>query len=94
MLILAGAVPLSNSSSADSAARAKRPYARAAIWATIFHHVTTGVGAYQHWIQPSHTNKAMAVGVYGCGGLALLGLLALFFGMNEDGGVKEAKKTT
>jgi len=78
-LILTGAVPMPGTS-ANASTGTLRPYAKAAIWSTVFHHVTTGALAFQQYIGPGYT-KAMAVGVYGSGGLALLGLYTLMFGM-------------
>ncbi|KAF2719366.1 hypothetical protein K431DRAFT_113004 [Polychaeton citri CBS 116435] len=94
VLVLAGAAPLpaalAPTRQQKSEVEAKRPYARAAILATIFHHVTTGIGAYGHWKLESHHTVAMDVGVYGCGALALLGVVALVSGLREEGKGKGA----
>lgn len=88
MVILSGVVPLPAPLNAfyskdPAAMRAAKPLARAIILATLFHHITTGYGAYQHWAKPSHHTVAMDIGVYGNIGLTLLGLLALSTGLSE-----------
>lgn len=93
LLILSGAVPLSfssSSSSTEAAARAKRPYAKAAIAATMFHHVTTGIGAYEHYAKDSHYNTSMGIGVWGNVGLFLLGAVVLATDRGE--GARAGKK--
>ncbi|KAK5011463.1 hypothetical protein LTR28_002478 [Elasticomyces elasticus] len=77
LLIVSGAVPLAGSSSSHDAARVKKSYAKAAIAATVCHHLLTAYGAYQHFSKPTHYKNAMAVGLYGSGGLAVLGALVL-----------------
>ncbi|KAI9668240.1 MAG: hypothetical protein M1821_001060, partial [Bathelium mastoideum] len=80
LVVISGAVPLPlvNSSTAKAQQRVgAQPYAKAAILADMFHHVMTGLGAWNHYVRDSHYNTSMAVGVWGCGGLALLGLLTL-----------------
>ena len=64
--------------------RARRPYAKLAILATMFHHVTTGYGAYTHWALPSHHTKAMDIGVYGNVALTALGVEALLWGVGDE----------
>ena len=76
-LLVADAIPFINVGSAGASGSARRPYAKAMIWATIFHHVTTGIGAYQHWSRETHNTPAMAIGVYGNIFLTLSGLVAL-----------------
>ncbi|KAK4986633.1 hypothetical protein LTR66_001600 [Elasticomyces elasticus] len=93
LLIISGAVPLSASSSSNDAARVMKPYAKAAIAATIFHHLLTGYGAYQHFSKPTHYNNAMAVGVYGSGGLAILGALVLMMGIDTAEKTPRLRKT-
>ncbi|GAB7358348.1 hypothetical protein MBLNU230_g2419t1 [Neophaeotheca triangularis] len=92
LLILSGTVPLpaflSSQQHSSNSPGVKAPYAKAAILATIFHHVTTGYGAYQHWSLPSHHNRAMDVGVYGCAFFAVLGVAAMTVGMKGVDGVK------
>jgi len=78
LLALADAVPLPaslvGSSLSDPApSQYKKPYARAAVLITLFHHVTTGIGAYQHWRLTSHHTVAMDIGVYGNVGVVLGG---------------------
>nr|POE60624.1 aspyridones efflux protein apdf [Quercus suber] len=83
LLAMADAAPLPASwtasalSSTEVPTAAKKPYARAAIVITMFHHITTGIGAWQHWRLASHHTPAMDIGVYGNIGLTLLGVLAL-----------------
>jgi len=61
---------------------------------TMFHHVTTGIGAFMHWVQPSHHTIAMDIGVYGNIVLTVMGVLALNSkGLEDEAGVA-AKKVT
>ncbi|KAK1087671.1 hypothetical protein LTR33_000948 [Friedmanniomyces endolithicus] len=89
LLALADAVPLpaslvgSSLSSPNASSQYKKPYARAAVLITLFHHVATGVGAYQHWRLESHHTVAMDIGVYGNVGLIALGVSALGFGLRD-----------
>lgn len=97
MLIFSGAVPLpaaiTGSKRSDPAAtKALKPYARAVILATLFHHITTGYGAYQHWSKPSHHTVAMDIGVYGNVGLTILGIMALTLGLGDAPVQKNKKK--
>jgi len=97
LVALADAVPLPSSlvgsSFVNSApSQYKKPYARAAVLITIFHHVTTGIGAYQHWKLESHHTVAMDIGVYGNIGLTLLGMAALVYGLKDEGGAEGRKK--
>ncbi|KAI7132876.1 hypothetical protein KC343_g7235 [Hortaea werneckii] len=101
LVALADAVPLppalagsSLNSNSSAPTQYKKPYARAAVLITIFHHVTTGIGAYQHWKLDSHHTVAMDIGVYGNVGLTVLGVAALVFGLADDGeeGTKGRKK--
>jgi len=96
LLILTNAIPITSSkrSSKNPAAPAvakpqEAPYARAAIWADVFHHVVTGLGAWQHYKLPSHYNTSMGVGVWGCAGLAALGAVTAMWGMPETEGKAE-----
>ena len=94
LLAMADAVPLPKSlvgsSLADPApSQYKKPYARAAIVITIFHHITTGIGAWTHWRLQSHHTVAMDIGVYGNIALTALGVAALVYGFGEKGGVKK-----
>lgn len=86
LLIFSDAVPLPGSSSRPDAVGAKKSYAKLAILATMFHHITTGYGAYTHWALPSHHTKAMDIGVYGNVAFTLLGVAALVFGFGEAKG--------
>ena len=52
-------------------------YAKAVVAATVFHHITTGIGAYQHYKLPSHYNTSMSIGVWGNVWLTLTGLFTL-----------------
>ncbi|KAK0941840.1 hypothetical protein LTR29_006566 [Friedmanniomyces endolithicus] len=89
LLALADAVPLpaslvgSSLASPNAPSQYKKPYARAAVLITLFHHVATGVGAYQHWRLESHHTVAMDIGVYGNVGLIALGVSALGFGLRD-----------
>jgi hypothetical protein len=61
------------------------PYARAVVAATVFHHVTTGIGAYQHYKLDSHYNTSMAIGVWGNVWLTLTGLVTLASLLSQAG---------
>ena len=94
LLALADAVPLPESLVGSALAspapsQYKKPYARAAVLITIFHHVTTGFGAYQHWKLETHHTVAMDIGVYGNVGLTLLGAAALLYGLKDEAVVKK-----
>ncbi|KAK5110289.1 hypothetical protein LTR62_006142 [Meristemomyces frigidus] len=94
LLALADAVPLPaslvGSSLADKApSQYKKPYARAAVIITVFHHITTGIGAYQHWRLETHHTPAMDIGVYGNVFFTLLGVTALVYGLNESAGERK-----
>lgn len=84
------AVPLSpapkaiHSADAPKALRSNRgngalPYAKAVVAATVFHHITTGIGAYQHYKLESHYNFSMGIGVWGNVWLTLTGLFTLIY---------------
>ncbi|KAF2239527.1 hypothetical protein EV356DRAFT_499692 [Viridothelium virens] len=80
LVVISDAVPLpffSNSTTKAQQRSGVQPYAKAAILTDMFHHVMTGLGAWSHYVRESHYNTSMAVGVWGCGGLALLGLMTL-----------------
>jgi len=88
LVALCDAVPLPESlvgsALADPApSKYKKPYARAAVLITIFHHVTTGIGAYGHWRRETHHTVAMDIGVYGNIALTVLGVLALVYGLRD-----------
>jgi mannan endo-1,6-alpha-mannosidase len=75
-LILVGftnAVPAQGTSKASGAL----PYAKAVVAATLFHHITTGFGAYQHYKLDTHYNTSMAIGVWGNVWLTLSGVVTL-----------------
>lgn len=99
LLALADAVPLpkslvGSSLTTPAPSQVKKTYARAAVLITIFHHVTTGIGAYQHWKLETHHTVAMDIGVYGNIGLTLLGAAALYGlsdGESASGGKKSAE---
>lgn len=81
LVVVSGAVPLpflSNSKTTSQQSQGLQPYAKAAILADVFHHVMTGLGAWSHYAKETHYNTSMGVGVWGCSGLALLGLVTLF----------------
>ncbi|KAL5118581.1 hypothetical protein ACEQ8H_003432 [Pleosporales sp. CAS-2024a] len=67
-------VSLSRAAGSDPAAS---PYAKAVVAATVLHHVTTGVGAYQHYRLDSHYNVSMAIGVWANVWLAVAGGVTL-----------------
>lgn len=89
LLIFSNAVPLPTALTGGGqpdaqASRARKPYAKLAILATMFHHVTTAYGAYTHWSRPTHHTKAMDIGVYCNVALTALGGAALLWGMGEE----------
>ncbi|RMY43741.1 hypothetical protein D0865_11033 [Hortaea werneckii] len=98
LVALSDAVPLpptlAGSSLANSTAptQYKKPYARAAVLITIFHHITTGFGAYQHWKLDSHHTVAMDIGVYGNVALTALGIAALVYGLADGEEGTEGRK--
>ncbi|KAF4553028.1 Hypothetical protein D9617_8g050410 [Elsinoe fawcettii] len=79
LLVVSGAVPIPFLSSTKTKQQVEtlQPYAKAAILADVFHHVMTGLGAWSHYVKDSHYNTSMGVGVWGCTGLAVLGLVTL-----------------
>ncbi|KAF2483853.1 hypothetical protein BDY17DRAFT_294547 [Neohortaea acidophila] len=96
LLVLADAVPLPKSLTGSAftspaSEKVKKPYARAVIVLTLFHHITTGIGSYSHWILPSHRTVAMDIGVFGNIALTVLGIAALVSGMDEGKSVKKIK---
>lgn len=96
LLVMSDAVPLpgkliGSSFTLPASEKGKKPYARAMILLTIFHHITTGIGSFQHWRLPSHRTVAMDIGVWGNVGLTLLGIVALGWGM--DGPVEKKSQT-
>lgn len=75
-LILIGftnAVPAAGTSKASGAL----PYAKMVVASTLFHHITTGFGAYQHYKLDTHYNTSMAIGVWGNVWLTLSGVVTL-----------------
>lgn len=100
LVALADAVPLPQTLAGSSLGQPttptqyKKPYARAAVLITIFHHITTGFGAYQHWKLDSHHTIAMDIGVYGNVGLTALGVAALVYGLadGEGEGTEDRRK--
>lgn len=100
LLLFLDAVPnplLSTSPKSDPAStRVKQRYARAAIMADVFHHVMTGIGAWNHYAKDTHYNMSMGVGVWGCTGLAVLGVATLvapawISGLGQDVQTSELK---
>lgn len=67
------AVPAAGTSKSSGAL----PYAKAVVAATVFHHITTGIGAYQHYKLDSHYNMSMAIGVWANVWLTLTGGITL-----------------
>jgi hypothetical protein len=49
----------------------------AIVAATVFHHVTTGIGAYAHYKLDSHYNMSMGIGVWANVWLAVSGIVTL-----------------
>jgi hypothetical protein len=68
------------------------PYARSAVMLTIFHHVTTAWGAYQHWVKPTHYTAAMAIGVWANVFLTFAGFVTLFVGLGNGAAAKGKKR--
>lgn len=92
LLIFTNAIPLPGSSSdTQQASRARKPYARVAIIVTIFHHITTCYGAYQHYKLPSHYTQAMGIGVWFNVFLTVAGVVALMFGLGDAQQVSKSK---
>ncbi|KAF2131849.1 hypothetical protein P153DRAFT_334079 [Dothidotthia symphoricarpi CBS 119687] len=99
------AVPFSSSSSkaihsadAPKALRASYAsdtlsYAKAVVAATVFHHITTGFGAYQHYKLDSHYNTSMGIGVWGNVWLTLSGLVTLV-ALQSDAGDRPVEEIT
>jgi hypothetical protein len=83
------AVPSSGTSKASGAL----PYAKAVVAATVFHHITTGFGAYQHYKLDSHYNTSMAIGVWGNVWLTLTGGITLA-ALLSDAGEKRVEEVT
>ena len=82
LIIVAGWVPLGPLPVA---------YKRAAVAVDIGHHALTGWGAYGHYVRTTHYNTSMGVGVWGCAGLAALGVLTLIAPAGVSG-LREGKK--
>ncbi|KAH9861072.1 hypothetical protein IAQ61_010808 [Plenodomus lingam] len=93
LISLTNAVPFASPSSTNSAtatATANRSpssviYAKAVVAATIFHHITTGIGAYQHYKLDTHYNTSMSIGVWGNVWLTFTGLLTWMLLQSEKG---------
>jgi mannan endo-1,6-alpha-mannosidase len=69
----------------SGSANAVLPYARAIVTATVFHHLVTGVGAWQHYKLESHYNTAMGIGVWGNVWLVGAGVFTVVVAMTERG---------
>lgn len=78
---------------APASEKTKKPYARAAIILTIFHHITTGIGSFSHWARVSHRTIAMDIGVFGNIALTALGVATLLWGMDDDDQKKPLKRS-
>lgn len=90
LIVLCDAVPLpasimGSAATAPTSDKAKKPYARAMILLTMFHHITTGIGSYTHWAVATHRTAAMDIGVFGNLGLVVLGVAALVYGLDDEG---------
>jgi mannan endo-1,6-alpha-mannosidase len=81
LISFTNAVPSAGTSKASGAL----PYAKAVVAATVFHHITTGVGAYQHYKLDSHYNTSMAIGVWGNVWLTLSGVVTLAALLSDAG---------
>ena len=98
-MVLSDAVPLpgslvGSSFAAPGSESGKKPYAKAMILITIFHHLTTAFGAYQHWIKPTHRTVAMDIGVFANVALTALGIAALAFGLDDHDDRRPVAKRT
>ena len=96
--MLSDAVPLPGALTGSSftplaSDKAKKPYASAAILLTIFHHITTGIGSFQHWVKPTHRTIAMDIGVFGNIALTALGIVALVYGLRDENHKTPVKKS-
>ncbi|KAK3702432.1 hypothetical protein LTR37_014898 [Vermiconidia calcicola] len=98
LLVLSDAVALpeslvGSSMTVPASEKGKKPYARAIVLLTMFHHITTGIGSFTHWSRESHHTIAMDIGVYGNIALTALGLAALVFGLAEDDSKRPAVRS-
>lgn len=100
LIVLADAVPLpaslvGSAATAPTSPSSKKPYARATVLLTMFHHITTGIGSFSHWARESHRTIAMDIGVFGNIFFVLLGVAALMWGFDDEGAktAQPAKKT-
>ena len=98
LLVMCDAVPLpkslvGSSFTESTSEKAKKPYARAMILLTMFHHITTGIGSYQHWIKPSHRTIAMDIGVFGNIAFTALGVAALVYGLRDEDSTPTSRKS-
>lgn len=94
LLVLTNTIPYLSSSSSSAVPRitsTDRPYARAAILISLFHHVTTAIGAYGHYAKESHYNPSMAIGVWVNVFLTLVGAAVLVLDKQEAGSVQVGK---
>ncbi|GAB7357391.1 hypothetical protein MBLNU459_g8329t1 [Dothideomycetes sp. NU459] len=93
MLALSGTAPFMTSPGAVRTGKVQSPYAKAVVLVTMFHHVTTAIGAYQHYAVDTHYTTAMWIGVWVNVGLTAVGAFVLLFGMGGASASSE-KKTT
>jgi hypothetical protein len=89
LISFTNAVPSAGTSKASGAL----PYAKAVVAATVFHHVTTCIGAYQHYKLDSHYNTSMAIGVWANVFLTLTGGITLA-SLLSDAGEKSVDEVT
>ncbi|KAF2852540.1 hypothetical protein T440DRAFT_30044 [Plenodomus tracheiphilus IPT5] len=77
LISFTNAVPFASPGTAKSQSQYPNTvtYAKAVVAATVFHHVTTGIGAYQHYKLDTHYNTSMSIGVWGNVWLTFTGLL-------------------
>lgn len=76
----------------SGAGRSQSSYAKAAVLVTMFHHVTTAIGAYGHYARDSHYTIAMWIGVWVNVGLTVLGAAVLLAGVG-NGQTGRARKS-
>ncbi|KAK6421563.1 hypothetical protein LTR95_016801 [Oleoguttula sp. CCFEE 5521] len=86
LLTMSGLVPLPGSPSpASTSSKSAKPYAKAVVAVTMFHHVTTSFGAWGHYAKATHYTPAMGIGVWVNVFLTLAGAVTLAVGFGERG---------
>lgn len=74
------------------ASQTSASFKRAAVLVTVFHHVTTGLGAWEHYKMDSHFNTSMGIGVWANVWLTLVGLAAVAVMPGSPEGAKLDRK--